>query len=380
MLGSMGTTQGEKVMKITRVRVFRKGLPYLGGPIAVGDRTAERARRFDTFNSTVVVIDTDVGLSGCGESCPWGDSNLGALPAMPVLARALLGKDPRELHKIERIMDSAIEGHSYAKSAVDIACWDILAKSAGVPVYMLLGGKLCDGAPLYRCVMEQSHKKMLAEIEQYRSEGYKYFKLRVGLEPDRDIELIRLAVNAAKPGEVVYADANCRWTLHDALRVVRAVGDLDVMIEQPCLTYEECLHVRSRTNLSMKLDELVTEQSMAERITQDLIADVACVKMARVGGLTKARRIRDYLVDHGINVVCECMMGGEIVSAAVSHFAASTPSELLFNTADLHAYSAEATGTPAPPTSDGRLFCSDAPGLGVEPDFKSLGDPVAVFE
>lgn len=367
-------------MKITRISVFQKGLPYLGGQIAVGDRSADRARPFDTFNSTVVVIDTDDGVSGCGESCPWGDSNLGALPAMPGLAKALLGNDPRELYKIERIMDSAIEGHSYAKSAVDIACWDILGKSAGMPVYMLLGGKLCDGAPLYRCVMEQSHEKILAEMEQYRTAGYKYFKLRVGIEPESDIELIRMAVNAAKPGEVVYADANGRWTLHDALRVVRAVDDLDVMIEQPCLTYEECLHVRSRTNLSMKLDESVTDQLMAERITHDQIADVACVKMARVGGVTKARRIRDYLADHGIKVVTECMMGGEIVSAAVSHFAASTPPELLFNTTDLHSYNAETTGKPAPPTSDGRLYCSDAPGLGVDPDFESIGDPVAVFE
>ncbi len=119
---------------------------------------------------------------------------------------------------------------------------------------------------------------------------------------------------------------------------------------------------------------------MAERMTQDLVADVACVKMARIGGLSKARRIRDYLVDHGIKVVPECMMGGEIVSAAVSHFAASTPSELLFNTADLHTYNAESTGTPAPPTSDGRLYCDDAPGLGVEPDFESLGGPVAIYE
>jgi cis-L-3-hydroxyproline dehydratase len=126
-------------MKITKLSVYQKGLPYVEGQIAVGDRTADRARSFDTFNSTIVVIDTDVGISGSGESCPWSDSNLGALPAMPGLAEALLGKDPRELHKIERIMDAAIEGHSYAESAVDMACWDILGKSAGVPVYLLLG-------------------------------------------------------------------------------------------------------------------------------------------------------------------------------------------------------------------------------------------------
>lgn len=367
-------------MKISKISVYQKDLPYSGGGLAVGDLSKARTRTFDTFNSTVVIVDTDAGVSGCGESCPWGPTDPGTMRAIPILASALLGQDPCELHKIELSMDAAIKEHTYAKSALDMACWDILGKNNGVPVYELLGGKLIDGAPLYRCVMEQEHNKIRSEMEQYRAAGYKYFKLRVGIQPEKDIDLIRFAVGIAEPGEFVYADANCRWTRPEALKVVRAVEDIDVMIEQPCLTYEDCLHVRENTSLSMKLDELVTDQTMAERIIQDRAADVACVKMARIGGLTKARRIRDYFVDHGIKVVTECMMGGEIVSAAVSHFAASTPAGLLFNTTDLHAYNTELTGIPAPPTSDGRLYCTDTPGLGVEPDFESLGEPVAVYE
>ena len=367
-------------MKISKISVFQMGLPYGGGGLAVGDLSEERTRTFDTFNCTVVVIETDAGLSGCGESCPWGPTDPGTMRAIPILASALLGQDPRELYKIGSKMDAAIEGHTYAKSALDISCWDILGKSKDTPVYNLLGGKLTDGAPLYRCVMEQEHDKIRAEIEQYRAAGYKYLKLRVGIQPEEDIELIRFAAEIAEPGEVVYADANCRWTLPEAMKVAQAIEDFDVMIEQPCLTYDDCLHVRTNTNQSMKLDELVTDQFIAERIIRDRAADVACVKMARVGGLTKARRLRDIFVDQGVKVVTECMMDGEIVSAAVSHFAASTPADFLFNTTDLHAYITESTGSPAPPTSDGRLYCRDTPGLGVEPDFESLGDPVAVYE
>jgi len=130
----------------------------------------------------------------------------------------------------------------------------------------------------------------------------------------------------------------------------------------------------------MKLDEFVTDQSMAERLTQDTITDVACVKMARVGGLTKARRICDYFVDYGIKVVTECMMGGRDRICGRVAFCSFIPHELLFNTTDLHAYNTESTGTPAPPTSEGLLYCRDKPGLGVEPDFESFGDPVAVYE
>ena len=367
-------------MKISKISVFQKDLPSGGGGLAVGDLSEERTRKFDTFNSTVVFVETYAGVSGCGESCPWGPTDAGTMRAIPILANSLMGKDPRDLHDIDAHMDAAIEGHTYAKSAIDIACWDILGKSNDTPVYDLLGGKLTDGAPLYRCVMEQEHDKIRAEMEQYRAAGYKYLKLRVGIQPEKDIELIRFAAEIAEPGEVVYADANCRWTLSEAMTVAQAIDDLDVMIEQPCLTYEDCLHVRANTNLSMKLDELVTDQFIAERIIRDRAADVACVKMARIGGLTKACRIRDIFVDQGVKVVTECMMGGEIISAAVAHFAASTPAELLFNTTDLHAYNKESTGSPAPPTSDGWLYCHNTPGLGVEPDFEGLGDPVAVYE
>jgi L-alanine-DL-glutamate epimerase-like enolase superfamily enzyme len=366
-------------MKITKISVFQKDLAYSGGGLAVGDSGEESMRKFDTFNSTVVVVDTDIGISGSGESCPWGPSDPGTLRAMPGLADALLGQDPRELDYIELCMDSAIAGHSYAKSAIDMACWDILGKSKGVPVYELLGGKLTDGAPLYRCVMEQEHDKIRTEMAQYRASDCKYFKLRVGIEPEKDIELIRFAIEIAQPGEVVYADANCRWTRSEAMKVVQAVENLDVMIEQPCLTYKDCMYVRSNTNQSFKLDELVTDQAIAGRIIKDSAADVACVKMARIGGLTKARKIRDLFTDHGIKVVTECMMGGEIVSAAVAHFAASTPPDLLFNTTDLHGYFTQSTGTPSPPTSGGLLYCNDSPGLGVDPDFESLGEPVSVF-
>lgn len=367
-------------MKISKVSVFQKGLPYGGGGLAVGDPSEERARTFDTFNSTVVVVETDAGISGCGESCPWGPTDPETMRAMPVLASAVLGQDPRALDDIGARMDAALAKQSYAKSAIDIACWDILGKSRDAPVYDLLGGKLTDGAPLYRCVMEQEHDKIRAEMEQYRVAGYRFLKLRVGIHPEKDIDLIRFAAKIAEPGEVIYADANCRWTRAEAMNVVRAIEDLDVMIEQPCLTYQDCLHVRANTRQSMKLDELVIDHRSAERISHDRAADVACVKMARFGGLTKARKVRDIFVSNGVKVVTECMMGGEIISAAVSHFAASTPAELLFNTTDLHAYNTQSTGSPAPPTSGGRLYCREAPGLGVEPDFESLGDPVRVFE
>ena len=129
----------------------------------------------------------------------------------------------------------------------------------------------------------------------------------------------------------------------------------------------------------MKLDECITDLRMAERAVVDRAAEVICIKVSKHGGLSKARRIRDYLAEHGLPMVVEDTWGGEIVTAALAHLAVSTPAHLLVNSTDLHNYVVGTTGTPAPATRDGCLIASDAPGLGLEPDLESLGSPVLDF-
>jgi L-alanine-DL-glutamate epimerase-like enolase superfamily enzyme len=366
-------------MKITRISIYRKDLTYVGGQYAWG-----RGNVIEVGKSTIVRIETDSGLSGVGEFCPCGENYMdahseGTQAAARILAPALLGEDPRQLARIERLMDNTIRGHGYAKSPFDAACWDLLGKATGQPVWMLMGGKLIDGAPMYRVAPQKPIEETLVEMEQHRKSGYRHFQIKVGSDAATDIERIRATMSILKPGENAYADANQGWTIHEAIEVVRAVADLNVMIEQPCQTYEECLHVRAHTNLPMKLDECVTDIRVAQRIVQDKAADVVCLKISNLGGLTKACRVRDFLVSNGLCVVAEDTWGGEITTAALAHFAASTPPELLYNTTDLHNYNVETTGMPGPETRGGKLFASDSPGLGVEPDLDSLGDPVAIY-
>jgi len=243
-----------------------------------------------------------------------------------------------------------------------------------------MGGKLTDGAPMYRVAPQKPIDETLIEMDQYRKAGYRHFQIKVGGDAVTDIERIRAAMSVLKSGENAYADANQGWTINEAIKVVRAVHDLNVMIEQPCQTYEECLHVRDRTDLPMKLDECVTDIGIAQRIVEDKAAEVVCLKISNLGGLSKACLVRDFLVSNGLSVVAEDTWGGEITTAAIAHFAASTPQELSYNTTDLHKYNVERTGIPGPETREGKLFASDSPGLGVEPDFDSLGDPVAIYE
>lgn len=367
-------------MKITRIRVFRTDLPYVGGTYAWGAGNA-----ITVASASVVVIDTDAGLQGSGEFTPCGENYMvayseGVEAAARLLAPALLGQDPRQVARIERIMDRVIQGHGYAKAPFDAACWDILGQATGQPVWMLLGGKLTDGAPMYRVAPQKATDETVAEMEGYRAQGYRQFQIKVGGNWAADIDRIRATVPLLRSDEKAMADANQGWRVDDAVRVARATRDLDFILEQPCRSYEECCQVRRVAEQPMKLDECVTGIHAAQRIVADRGAEICCLKISNLGGLGKARRVRDYLVDNAIPVVAEDSWGGEIASAAVAHFAASTPSDYLLNTTDLMNYNTRSTGKGGPVARDGRLYATDTPGLGVTPDFESLGDPVAVHE
>ena len=366
-------------MKITRLSVYKTHLPYVGGTYGWGAGNA-----IETAHASVVVLDTDAGISGCGEFTPCGENYMVAhSEGVEALARLvspkLIGEDPRQVGRIEQLLDHVVQGHGYAKAPFDAACWDILGKASGQPVWMLLGGKLTDGAPMYRVAPQKDVEATKAELEEHRASGYRQFQIKVGADWHGDIERIRQTVPLLKSGEKAMADANQGWRVDNAIRVAQATRDLDFIFEQPCRTYEECQQVRKHIAQPMKLDECVTGIKAAHRIVEDRGAEICCLKISNLGGLSKARKVRDYLVDNRIPVVSEDTWGGEITSSVVAHFAASTPEEFLINSTDLHNYNTRSTGIGGPMVRDGKLFATDTPGLGVEPDYESLGSPVAVY-
>ncbi len=366
-------------MKITRIRIYQTGLPYVGGVYVWGAGNA-----IETATASVVVIDTDAGLQGCGEFTPCGENYMvahseGVAALARLVAPSLLGEDPRQVARIEQLLDHLVQGHGYAKAPFDAACWDILAQACDQPVWMLLGGKLTDGAPMYRVAPQKAVDETVAEMNTYRDQGYRQFQIKVGGDWVSDIDRIRATVSLLQPGETAMADANQGWRVDNAIRVARATRDLDFILEQPCRSYEECQQVRRVAEQPMKLDECLTGMHMAQRIVADRGAEICCLKISNLGGLSKARRVRDFLVENRIPVVSEDTWGGEITTSVVAHFAASTPPEFLQNTTDLMNYNTRSTGNGGPASRDGKLYAPDTPGLGVTPDFESLGAPVAEY-
>ncbi len=291
-----------------------------------------------------------------------------------------MGEDPREIGKLNRRLDAALQGHPYVKSALDMACWDLLGQAAGLPVCVLLGGRYGDDFVLYRAISQEEPRAMARKVAGYRAEGYRRFQLKVGGVPEVDIDRIRAVAAELQPGDRLIADANTGWLMHDALRVVRAVNDIDVYIEQPCRTYEECLTVRRHCNHPFVLDENIDGLDVLLRGHADRAMDVVNIKISKFGGLTKAKQARDLCVALGVAMTIEDSWGGDVTTAAIAHLAHSTPPELLFTSTDFNSYVTVSTAEGAPRRINGRMAASTAPGLGIHPREEILGEPLVVVE
>src|SRR5204862_273855 len=363
-------------MKITRILAYRVELPlhettykWSGG------------KSVTVFDSTIVSVETDTGLVGYGEVCPLGPFYLpayadGVRAGLRELGPHLIGEDPRQLEKLNRSMDAALKGHPYVKSAIDMACWDILGKVTGQPVCVLMGGRYGEDFGLYRAISQEAPEAMADRVAGYRAEGYRRFQLKVGGNPEDDIKRIRAVSAKLQPGDRLVADANTGWLMHDAIRVVRAVQDVDVYIEQPCLSYEECLSIRRHCDHPFVLDEVIDSIDMLLRGHADRAMDVVNLKISKLGGLTKLKQARDLCVSLGVAMTLEDSWGGDIITAAIAHLAHSTPPEFQFTATDFNSYVTVSIADGSPQRVNGRMAASIRPGLGITPKMDVLGKPV----
>jgi cis-L-3-hydroxyproline dehydratase len=366
-------------MKISKISVYQIDLPLKEGRYAWSNDNA-----VELFDSTVVAVEADSGLVGHGECCPLGPAYLPAYAAgvragIAEIAPHLIGLDPRHLRVLNRRMDEAMRGHPYVKSAIDVACWDLLGQTTGLPAYVLLGGAEQAEVHLYRAISQESPEKMAAKVSAYRTEGYTKFQLKVGGDANVDIERIQACRQVLAAGDTLIADANTGWTMHEAARVVAAVRDIDVYIEQPCRTYAECLAIRRRTPLPFILDEVIEGMQSLMVALADGAMDIINLKISKVGGLTKAKEMRDICVAAGIAMTIEDSWGGDIVTAAIAHLARSTPEEFLFSATDFNSYGVKDIARGAPRRKFGRMTASERAGLGIEPIFDELKSPVFTY-
>ena len=312
-------------LRINRITVHQLDLPLAGPYYLSGGRL-----KFDGLDSTIVRLDTDDGVHGWGEGCPWGSSYLpahgnGVRAAIKELAPMLIGLDPRRLDTINRAMDLVLPGHLYAKSALDVACWDIAGKAAALPVCDLLGGREPAPVPIASSISTGTPEAMLADIQRFRDRGYRLHSAKISANIDLDIWRIHHLTANQHDGETIFYDVNRAWLPREVVVVMNAVEIGHSWFEQPCETLDETLMVRRRTRQPISIDEGLHTFQDLNRIHREGIAELINIKINRVGGLTRARRLRDYALETGMAMLIMDTGGTVLADTAVAHFAQAIP-------------------------------------------------------
>ena len=367
-------------MKITSITVFQKDLPLEHPYWLSGGRL-----KFEVLDATFGRIETDAGLVGWGEGTPWGHTYVpahgpGIRAGLETMAPFIHGLDPRKVLDVERAMDLALPGHLYAKSPVDMACWDIAGQAAGLPIADLMGGGSRTPRPIASSVGAKTVEETRDVLKRYRDRGYIAHSVKIGGNVDRDIARIRDVEEHRPTGETILYDVNRGWTRAQALSVMSAVEDLNVMFEQPGETLDDIAAISGKHASPVSVDESLVTLQDAARIAREGIAEIFGIKLNRVGGLTKAARMRDIALSHGIDMFVMATGGSVLADSEALHLAATIPDH------NCHAVWAcqdmltvDVAGGRGPRNVDGHLTLPEEPGLGVHPDEDSLGDPVAVY-
>lgn len=363
-------------MKIAAIEVYGYELTY-----AHGEYVMSQGRAAQSQASTLVRILADDGREGWGESSTLGGTYLpafaeGTREGIRVMAPSLIGLNPTNISTLHRVMDLVLLGQNSSKSAIDIACWDILGQVAGLPIATLLGGVTQADFPLYEAVPLASPTEMVDFVQKRGEAGIKRFQVKVGNDPYEDAERTRAVVEACPNDAVIVADSNGGWNVPAAIIAVREMADLDVYIEQPCRDTADCAIVQKMSSRPLVMDESVVNSAELYRAKYEAGAGSVNIKLARVGGITGAVRMRSLAQDLGMTMCIEDVWGGDVTTAAVSHVAASTRPDALLHASFFNDWTQEHIAGYAPRSVNGRGKSPTAPGLGIKVDLGALGKPL----
>lgn len=367
-------------MRIAEIHLYCKELPVLNGPYVMA-RAIVRS-----LNSTLIKIVTDKGMFGWGETCPVGptyqpEHALGARAALTEMAPGLIGRHFTHPLDIHRTMEGLLNGHRFAKAAIDVALYDLLGKALNVRVCDLLGGVVTENVPSYFATGVGEPDEIARMARERADEGYPRLQIKLANRAvEVDIETIRKVFERVGRRVRISADGNRGWTMRDAVFFSNACRDLPCIIEQPCNTIEEIAAVRPRLHHPLYLDESADSLNAVLGAVGAGICDGFGMKVTRIGGLQPMTVFRDICAARSLPHTCDDAWGGDIIAAACTHIGSTIEPRLL-----------EGVWLAAPyikghydpeggiRIESGHIRLPQGPGLGVQVDENLLGQPVASF-
>jgi O-succinylbenzoate synthase len=224
------------------------------------------------------------------------------------VAPRVLGKSFEGPHAVHEALERDFRGHRMAKAALEMGCWDVAARQAGVPLSRLLGGTRERIAAGISIGIQESPAALVERALAAQAEGYR--KIKVKIRPGVDVEYVRAVRDALGPDAALMADANSAYTLEDAVHLARLDAFGLTMIEQPLGQDDLVRHAELQRRLATPicLDESITSVDRAADMIALKGGRIVNIKPGRVGGYTAARAIHDLCREHGIPVWCGGML------------------------------------------------------------------------
>lgn len=379
-------------MKITGYRCYFVKLP--------SRRIHNWASKMDTpiGSHLLLRLETDEGLVGWGEApaiATWGGAHMMYYGETPQTVRHMIadyffpllnGRSPLEIGPLHAAMDRVVKGHPYAKAAVDIALHDLAGKALGVPIYQLLGGAHRDRLDIAHSLGIMENERAVAEAEQAVAEGARTIKAKTGLDPHRDIELVRMLRHALGPDVRIRVDANEGYrSVAEAIRITRTMAQYDIAFtEQPVADVEDMAAIAHQVDVPVMADESAWTTQDILRLHALRAAELISLYVTKPGGLFRAREVAGVAEAVGLR----CDIGGSIEmgvgNAANLHLGAATriaeyasvcpvsrPAEALQGQIAGVYYLDDIIAEPFQ-YEDGAVLVPQGPGLGVQVDESKL--------
>lgn len=332
----------------------------------------------------LVRVETDAGIDGAGEATVmprWsGETAWGAQAVIDhVFAPQLIGCDPHDIEQIDHLMDRAAAGNWFAKSAIEMACWDIQGKEAGKPVYELLGGAARSLAIRCRFSMgaypPERARQRAAELVE---EGFTTIKVKVGTAIEEDVERVRIVRETIGPELAMVIDANAGWDAPTAIEAAGRLEGLNVgLFEQPTTNgdFHALAEVRRAIDMQVMADDIVFDLADARECIRHEACDVISLYPGKNGGIRKSLEIARHAAEHGVACSIGSNLELDVASAAMCHLVVACPNM------QVETYPGDILGPDYHESSiaieplmiKGPVIeITDRPGLGVEVDWASL--------
>jgi len=365
-------------MKITGFELYALPFAFSSG----GYMTSYGTRTH--LNNLLLVLSTDSGLVGLGEICRKAGNTIE--PTTPsFIQRACgflqqaIGSDPLKPGNARARLGELQATYSNLSCAFETACFDLAAKSAGRPLWAMLGGRQQDSVPVYHTIGQSSPERMAAEARAAQQQGCRVLQIKVGATGD--IEADKVCVGALlaslEDDAVMLVDANGSWDADTAVSAVASFVDDRIFWEEPCRTYAENRSVADKSTAAVILDQCVTSPEVALQACRDGVVRGIGIKCTIQGGLLAGGLTRDLAIEHGMKLKVDDSWSADVATAASLHLALAVPPEQLIATIDMRPYLDGRISSEGPVCEAYRLAPNSLPGLGLIAELDALGPPLA---